>query len=247
MSDNESHNETATVKPLPWIAGAILILGVAVLTGFYWNSILTVQKVQFKGNYFVSTEDLQKIEIPMGISPDSLNFMEIINRFEEIPYIKRADVNFEPSGNLMVNITERQPIALLSNGDQKMYVDVEGLRLPVIRGKAADVPVLYGFKAEPGGDTLKSESFTAVSDFLKNVRNQPVSNATISEVAWTVQDGVVALTNQNGVKLIFGKNDFKNRLSNWEAFYGEVIKEKGIEQMRSIDLRFRGQIVTREG
>lgn len=246
MSENEPHNETSTVKPLPWIAGAIFVLGMAVLAGFYWSSVMTVQKVQFKGNHFVSMEDLQSVEVPTGISPDSLDFIEIISQMEEIPYVKRADVNVEPSGSLIVSITERQPIALLSDGDQKVYIDQDGIRLPLIPGKAADVPVLYGFKAGPVGDTLKSESFTAVSDFLRNVRNQPVSDATISEVAWTGKDGIVALTNQNGVKLIFGKGDYKNRLRNWEAFYGDVIKEKGIEQMRSIDLRFQGQIVTRE-
>jgi hypothetical protein len=95
-------------------------------------------------------------------------------------------------------------------------------------------------------DTLRSDDFITVSNFLTTIRNSPVSDATISEIAWTSQDGVVALTNQHGVKLIFGKGNFDNRLRNWEAFYGEVIKKKGIEKMRSVDLRFEGQIVTRE-
>jgi hypothetical protein len=81
---------------------------------------------------------------------------------------------------------------------------------------------------------------------LTNVQDREVSNATISEVAWTQKEGIVALTNQNGVKLIFGKGDFDTRLRNWEAFYGEVVKQKGIEAMQSIDLRFEGQIVTQE-
>jgi cell division septal protein FtsQ len=146
----------------------------------------------------------------------------------------------------MINITERQPIALLADGEKKVYVDREGLRLPVVLGKTIDVPILYGFSTAPMSDTLDSEAFKTVSDFLITVHNNQASNATISEIAWTKEEGVVALTNQNGLKLIFGKGDFSTRLRNWEAFYGEIIKQKGIEAMRSIDLRFEGQIVTRE-
>lgn len=248
MNKKGTHNETeSAVKHLPWIAGALLVLGLAVISGFYWSSELTVQKVRFTGNYFVSSEELQSIEIPAGVRPDSINFIEIIDRIEKITYVERAEVSLEPSGNLLISVSERKPIALLSNGSEKMYVDQHGLRLPVIPGKTADVPILYGFSTGPMDDTLKSESFIATADFLSIIGNRPVSDATISEIAWTENNGIVAITNHNGVKLIFGKNDFKNRLMNWEAFYGDVVKEKGMEQMRSIDLRFRGQIVTREG
>lgn len=255
MNIDQTHNEAETVrtsqasgvKSLSWIAGALFILGIAVLAGFYWTSRMTVQKIQFQGHHFVSLEELQHVEIPTGISPDSMDFMKLIDRIEQIPYVKRADISVEPSGNLQVSITERKPLALLVDGKNKAYVDQDGLRLPLVRGKAVDVPILYGFQATTIKDTLKSESFKAVSDFLNKVKSRPVSDATISEVAWTDKDGVVALTNQNGVKLIFGKDGFDTRLRNWEAFYGEVVKEKGIEQMRSVDLRFRGQIVTREG
>jgi cell division septal protein FtsQ len=245
MRKKKSHNEN-NKNPLPWIAGAILVLGMAVLAGLYWNSTLTVQKVQFSGNHFVSTEDLKKVEMPKGISPDSMNFNQIRNRFKEIPYVKQANISVQPNGNLMINITERQPIALLADGSTKIYVDRDGLRLPIKLGKTVDAPILYGFKAKPINDTLQSEAFKSAAKFLVNVRHRGVSNATVSEVAWTKHEGIVALTNQNGVKLIFGKGDFGTRLRNWEAFYGEVIKQKGIESMRTIDLRFEGQIVTRE-
>lgn len=247
MTTEEQNNEAkSSTNPLPWIAGAVLVLGLAVVGGLYWSSTMTVTNVQFEGNHFVSTEDLEMIEVPTGMNPDSMNFADIRNRFERIPYVKHADISVQPSGNLMIRITERKPIAQLADGTKKMYVDKDGLRLPMILGKTVDVPILYGFRATPLNDTLKSEAFKATSDFLVSIRNNPVSDATISEVAWTKKDGIVALTNQNGVKLIFGKGNFANRLRNWEAFYGKIIKQKGIEKMRSVDLRFEGQIVTRE-
>ena len=247
MTQDESHNESQkSINPLPWIAGAILVLGLAVVAGLYWSSTMKVQRVQFSGNHFVPTSELKKIEVPTEVHPDSMDFAMIMNRFEQIPYVKQANISVEPSGNLMVTISERQPIALVADGDNKIYVDQHGVRLPMVLGKTVDVPILYGFSATPMSDTLNSETFKTVSNFLTTVLSKKVSNATISEVAWTEKEGVVALTNQNGVKLIFGKNNFATRLRNWEAFYGEVVRQKGIEAMRSIDLRFEGQIVTRE-
>jgi len=256
MTEQESHNEEpkgteeTTAKnsknPLPWIAGAILVLGLAIVGGIYWSSTMTVQHIRFKGNHFVSKKALEKVDVPVGMSPDSMDFGQIMQRFEQIPYVKRADISVEPSGNLLVTITERQPIAMLVDGNQKIFVDNDGVRLPLKLGNSIDVPVLYGFNTKPMDDTLDSKGFKTVANFLVQVQKRPVSNATISEVAWTKDEGVVAVTNQNGVKLIFGNGGFAKRLRNWEAFYGQEIKQKGIEKMRSIDLRFEGQIVTRE-
>lgn len=254
MNEEKKHTESGPAdtsavtefRPLPWIAAALFALGLAAIAGFYWSSVVSVQKVQFEGHHFVSAEELQAVDIPTGISPDSLNYMEIIGRIEAIPYVQQADIRVEPDGNLRISVSERTPLAMLADGPRKMFVDYDGLQLPVIHGKVADVPILYGFRTGAAGDTIRDKDFSAAADFLAAVQNRPVSNATISEIAWTDQNGIVALTNQNGVKLIFGKSDFDERLRNWEAFYGEIVREKGMEQMRSVDLRFRGQIVTRE-
>lgn len=244
-SNNKNKPSESSINPLPWVAAALLILVCAVAAGFYWTSTMKVQEVYYEGNKLVADKKLRAIDIPTGIHPDSLNTLQIISQFEAIPYIDQAAIDIEPSGNITIRVTERQPIAMLTEGTSKAYVDREGIRLPVTLGGSVNVPLLYGFSPRPLGDTLKNSSFKAASDFLVQLRNKKVSDATISEIAWT-DDGIVALTNQNGVKLIFGKEDFVTRLRNWEAFYAKVIKQKGIESMRSIDMRFKGQIVTRE-
>ncbi|SMO54643.1 cell division protein FtsQ/DivIB [Fodinibius sediminis] len=249
MTNEKKHSPTEAPtgrsNPLPWVAAALFILGLAVVAGFYWSSNMKVQKVYYEGHSFVSEAQLREIEIPTGIHPDSLNTMQIIDQFEQIPYVKRAAVDVTPGGNLTIRISERKPVAMLADGDTKRYVDEEGVRLPVVLNRAVNVPLLYGFDAGAAGDTLSGQEAQAALNFLGQLREKPVSDATISEIAWT-DNGIVALTNQHGVKLIFGKKDFGTRLRNWEAFYAEIIKQKGIESMRSVDLRFQGQIVTHE-
>lgn len=255
MSETENKNtgngqpaaETPRMSPLPWIAGVAVVLAVAVAAGLWWGRTVTVQEVQFEGHDFVSVETLRsQVTIPLGVSPDSLDYEAILRQAERIPWVQRADIRVEPGGQLKVVIGERRPIALLADGSRRGYVDAEGLVLPMVADRALDLPILYGFDGFETGDTLRGDAFRAAGRFLTGVQSRPVSDATISEVAWTSTEGVVALTNEHGVKLIFGHEDFDTRLRNWEAFLGEVVRTRGIRSMRTVDLRFRGQIVTRE-
>lgn len=253
MTEHEQHNDYPEKEAAndsssaSWIVGAVLLAILAVAGGLYWNSTLTVSDVRYSGLHYLEEKEVKdQTDIPTGVSPDSLSFRDIISDIEQIPFVDQARINVEPSGKLHIQITEREPIALLVDDNAKVYVDKDGLRLPRIMGKAADVPLLYGFETEPMEDTLSSDAFKKTRDFLVSMRKKSVSDATISELVWTKDEGVVALTNENGVKLIFGNEDFESRLDNWEAFYREIIKTKGMAAMRSVDMRFRGQIVTRE-
>ncbi|MDX1671573.1 MAG: hypothetical protein R3211_04475 [Balneolaceae bacterium] len=234
-------------NPLPWTAVALLILAGAVIAGVYWNRTATIKEIRFSGNYFVETEQLKdRVEIPLGVRPDSIDFMVVINKIERISYVKWASIEMEPGGRLIVKITERQPIALLADGKNKTYVDAEGIRLALKPGKAVNVPIVYGFGVDTKSDTLASEEFMNVLDFLVSVKKNPVCDATISEVTWTDEKGIVALSHAGEVNLIFGYGEYPTRLKNWEAFYGEVVRTKGLDRMQWVDLRFRNQIVTRE-
>lgn len=247
MTKTNIHTEPQKLNPIPWIAGAVLVLGLAVLGGIYWNSTGTVEDVRFEGFRYVNEKELKnKVEIPLGMHPDSLDIPGIIRKYEEIDYVKRADIRMQPGGTMTVHITERKPLALLINGSRRAYVDADGIRLPQVPGEAPDVPLLYGFSTQPLSDTLQSNAFKMISGFLQELNQRPVSDATISEIVWDDGEGVVALTNENGVKLTFGRGEFDTRLRNWEAFYAQVVRQKGINQITSVDLRFKGQIVTRE-
>lgn len=229
-----------------WIIAVVAVLTLSVMAAIFWNQSLLVQSVEFSGYHFVEPEQLRsRVELPENASPDSIKFMQLIQRIEQVPYVERASANVQPSGKLLINIRERTPIALLVNGNQKRYVDADGIKLPVILGKAVDVPVLYGFDARMN-DTLKSTGFKKVSDFLQNTKTNSFADATISEVTYTEEEGVIALSHENGVKLLFGKESFSDRLQYWKAFYGQVIRKKGINRMRQIDFRFKDQIITKE-
>ncbi|MEX2602716.1 MAG: cell division protein FtsQ/DivIB [Gracilimonas sp.] len=231
---------------MPWITAILMVIGIAVLAAMYWTQHITVQEVKVNNLTFTQYEAIKDAAaVPVGVKPDSLDLDALVLRIEKLDYVRSVSPYIEPNGDLRIKVFERQPIALLINGPNRKYVDAEGVRLPVLEGKTQDVPLLYGFSAATS-DTLNSESFYQVRDFLMKAKIDGFGWATISEVAFEETDGVVALSHENGVKLIFGRNDFEHKLENWKAFYTDVIRTKGIQSMQQVDLRFTDQVVTRE-
>ncbi|MDZ7808109.1 MAG: cell division protein FtsQ/DivIB [Gracilimonas sp.] len=241
MSKKES-NKTL----LPWITGIMMVIAVAVLAAVYWNRNVTVQELDFNKLTFTEKEEIEvAAAIPFGIKPDSLDLQAVADRVEDLIYVRSVSPYIEPSGDLRLTISERRPIAMLIDGANRSYVDAEGVILPILVNKTRDVPLLYGYSVS-AKDTLKDEPFLQVRDFLMKAKIDEFGWTTISEVAFDQTDGVVALSHENGVKLIFGRNDFDMKLENWKAFYKQVVRTKGIRSMQQVDLRFSNQVVTRE-
>lgn len=247
MSKAAKHTDSDKGSILPWITAVLMVFGIALLAALYWTRTVTVNEMSVSGNYFTTTEEIEsKADVPFGIQPDSLNLEELVERVESLNYVRKVTPYIEPSGDLELTIQERQPIAMLIKGSDRVYIDAEGVRLPILDGKTLDLPLVYGFRSTIRKDTLNTSEFQQIRDFLVGARMNKFGWATISEVAYSDDEGVVALSHENGVKLIFGNDDFETKLRNWEAFYSEVIKTKGIQQMQQVDLRFMNQIVTRE-
>ncbi len=229
---------------------AVLLL-VAVIggisLGWYFNRMAHIKSIVVEGNFYTDTGAiLDQAAIPMDVSPDSVSFLEAIVRIETLPYIKEAMMSKRPSGRLEVEVIERQPIGMLINGSSRRYFDEDGVVLPVVTGKTIDVPLVYGIGIKAIADTLESIAFSEVRDFLLIARNDPVAASTLSEIAWSPEEGIVALSTENGIRIVFGSLNLAEGIRNWNLFYTQVIAIRGASEFSSIDLRFNGQIVTKE-
>lgn len=238
---------TSSGKYMGWWLAAFAVLTLSLMLGYWYTSSVSVRNVVFEGMYFQSEESL-KAALPdiENKQVDSLNYLQLIERLEAIDYIKEASVAIQPKGDLIFSVIERQPIALLTSANHRCYVDEFGVRLSIKKSRVVDVPVVYGFNTRNMQDTLKSDEFHIVKNFLLQVNHQPILSATISELALDPEDGVVALSHENGVKLIFGFSDFEKKLKYWQTFYAEIVSRQGIETFKSLDFRFEGQIVANE-
>ena len=246
-----------------YLFAAIFLIIAAVVIGWQLNRSVVVTDISVSGNRMSEPADIMRAGgVDAGLHADSIAFLEVIERVETLPWVASAHVSLSQSGRLRIRVEEEEPIALLVNGSRSALVTASGIQLPVMLGKAVDVPILHGFSvsraaADASGsdgrrgavaapDTLKSPLFDSARDFLVAVRKYPGLYAMISEMMVTESDGVVALSNENTVRLTFGHEDFDERIGKWQAFQSQVISGKGISHVRSLDFRYRGQVVALE-
>tara|TARA_B100000989_G_scaffold298835_1_gene290298 strand:- start:1978 stop:2724 length:747 start_codon:yes stop_codon:yes gene_type:complete len=246
MSSKLRHSISNISKPA-FLTTVFLLVGLGIIGGFYWQQSLRVDSLHISGIWFHEQEDIiEAAQVSIGIFTDSLNLKELKNRVQHLAYVKSVHPYVEPGGTLHLLIEERLPIALLVGGAVERYADIEGVQLPMLKGKSVNVPLVHGFAFAGQDDTLNSTAFEQIARFLQEAKKNEFSWTTISEVAFDPMEGVVALSHENGVKLLFGIESFTNKLANWELFYSQVIRKKGITQITQIDLRFNDQIITRE-
>lgn len=234
-----------------YLFAALFLIIAAMVIGWQLNRSVVVTDISVTGFRMSDEAEILRISgMEAGLHADSIAFLEVIERVETLPWVASAYVSLSQSGHLRIRVEEEEPIALLADGRRSALVTAGGIQLPVVLGEAIDVPILHGFRVGDAStrkpDTLKSPQFDIARDFLVQVREHPGLYAMISEMMVTESDGVVALSNESTVRLTFGHEDFENRIRKWRAFQAQVVSEKGMGHVRSLDFRYRGQVVALE-
>lgn len=239
-----------SLKPIKAIVIGVIIstlVGLAALVGIHYERNTLLREVRISGIEITTNDEFDKIrEVVIGQHLDSLNLAELVLNAMALPYVDTAFIRLEAAGALVFDVVEYEAIGLLVDGNSEALVAEDGTVMPLREEAISEsLPLIYGYSTtrkslhgEPG--------FEEITQFLTASRAHELSWITISEVTWNKEDGVVALSHENGVKLLFGSEHFEESIQKWIAFYKEVILHKGIDAFHTIDLRFRGQIVTRE-
>lgn len=223
------------------------VVGLAALLGIHNERNTLLKEVRIQGNSVLKSEEFNAIrERVMGQHPNSLNIPDLAMITMNNPYVDTVVIRVEAAGALVLDIIEYEPVGMLIDGDKEALVAYDGMVLPFRKeAMKGPLPLIYGYSTQKRS-LEKEPGFIEIAQFLVESRKHELSWLTISEVTWNSKDGVVALSHENGVKLVFGNEDFEASIQKWMAFYKEVIIHKGIGSFHTIDLRFRGQIVTRE-
>lgn len=237
----------STVKTI--IVGVIIstLVGLAALLGIHNERNTLLKEVRVEGNRVIKSEEFDMIrDLVVGQHPDSVNLTELALQARQHAYADTVRIRIEAAGALVLDVEEYEAIGMLIQEDKEALVAHDGTVLPFRKeAMKGPLPLIYGYSITQK-NLEKQPGFMEVAQFLEESRKHELSWLTISEITWNSEDGVVALSHENGVKLLFGHEDFEASIQKWVAFYREVILHKGIGTFHTIDLRFRGQIVTRE-
>lgn len=174
----------------------------------------------------------------------------IVDRLQRHPWIHSARAVCYPTGTTHVQIYERVPrlLVLTGNGDTAYYLDEHGYMMPPAAPMAFDVPLVRGV-LEPYHAVYPVES-AEVRDLLTLLpRIGSRMDFLVSEFEIAENDLILiarAMGGDHTAVVRLGSEDWEKRLDRLYDFWEKEVAGREDRVFDVIDLRFSGQIITRE-
>lgn len=243
-------------RPVPaWTGPALGLSIVAVLAlalGWHWLSGLPMEKISITGQQHATAYTLQHIaRVPEDTLLFDVDPALVADRIRQHPWVQEAVVRRLPPGTLSIRIAERKPVALALNsqGMPHYYLDKEGYQMPADTLAAHNVPLVRGVKAPlKTAQPVAQKSLLALLAALDEADAR--TDALISEIDLLPGGDIDLYTSpvpgRGPIRVRLGQGGFTNKLDRLEAFWYQAVLPRASARFEWIDLRFDGQIVTRE-
>jgi cell division protein FtsQ len=208
------------------------------------------QDVIIEGSRFASREEvLSALGLPLywtageGVNVFRLNLDEGRKQVESIPWVRSASVTRVFPNRLVVQITERVPVAFANIGGRVKLIDAEGVLLEKPEKCDFTFPVLGGLdeSVNPGDRLVRLALY---QEFMQQLSAEgPSSGWLISEVDLQDADDLRAMLVQGRetIEVHFGRNNFLDRFREFLTLLPEM--RKADANIDSVDLRYRNQVV----
>jgi len=194
------------------------------------------------GNEYIDTSIIENIIYPQVTSSIlSTNLTEIQKNIELIDYIETVQTSRILPHTLIIHIVESSPIVLIHKLDENIFIDKNGMPLPVNKRSIAtfSVPVVSILDANKSLSDIKD--ITSIFQFL--LMEYPDFYNTLNKI--------IILPNQwefssNNTKIYTDNEYVKNQLIILQNFESTIYPIKNLQDYNYIDLRVNNQVIVKE-
>ena len=223
----------------------VIIAGILAMYSFankrHYNREIQDIKISFTdySDPFISEDNVNKLLIQKEDSVDNrlvekLDLNRSETRLVADPMIRAAEVSVDLNGRLNVVVEQREPLARLM-GSPNVYLDGDNEIMPLSGEHTALVPVVMGFKPE-----FQDELY----EFLIYLGDDELLNAAVTQIVLDSKGNATLMLRSNQMRLKLGKLDkLQSKMTNFKAMLAKVEKDKTVDQIEAMDLRFKDQVV----
>lgn len=221
---------------------AALLAGRMLLDWGYFQ----VATVQVTSHQRVSAEEIVALSnIQLGSGIFDLDLQRIGRKIEENPWIARASVRRQFPRDVLIDVEERQPVAILSL-DYLYYVDGSGAIFKSLEASdRLDLPVISGLKPEDlqRNPELAEQHLRDAVGLLKQLTfRQNLKLEDVSEIHID-QQGFSLVTCRGGIPIRLGQRDFAGKLDRLEKVFAEL--QSRLLSLAYIDLNVDDRVIVR--
>jgi cell division protein FtsQ len=226
----------------------VLVFGLTSLANL-WKGELRAERVQVRGTRILTEKEVAALaSVSFGMPLYDVDLSQVRSRLLSNPFIREAVVSHDLPSTIKIAVEERSPVALLG-GLEPYYLSEDGYVLPPVTSKEVfDLPVITGLaqqKPVKAGMKIGSENFKAAIEILHEAA------ATDSEIYHLISEinigGIapIVYTAEHGIPIFFDRENIHAQLVHLQTFWNSYVRQKGPDQLSSIDLRFEDQVVVR--
>ena len=245
-----------------------IILGTFFLLGFSKSkqSVLVCNTVEIDIDYsnkmfFLRDEDItEQLKMsgynPVGRMMKEIRLKEIEKLIHEIPEVKAAEVHKTIDGKIGMKIRQRTPVARVLNlNGRSFFIDDEGKQMQVTGRYYPRILVVNGFISEPelslSADEIERDS--SLMQKLKTddiyrmavfIRNDPFWSAQIQQLYFNEEGEMELIPMVGQHRIIFGTAEHMNeKFNKLFLFYKKGLKKAGWNKYKTVNLKFKNQVV----
>lgn len=184
----------------------------------------------------------------VGRSLVSIPTHDMESQLSNIPYVARAQVSTDMNGTLHIQIWQRRAVLRITDElGEGYYVDQEGVKLPISKAYAANVPVANGFIPEKYGqalDRVESDLVKGLWHLAEFIAEDQVWAEQIAQI-YVHEDGDVELVPRSGRhRIILGNTaDLDEKFRKLMVYYQGVVPKTGVDAYKIVNLKYKDQLV----
>ena len=206
---------------------------------------LRVTRIVVDGATRLSARDAEALVADVrGRSILRIDFEVYRRRLLDSPWVKDVRFSRRLPGAMVIQVVEREPMAIARLGQQLYLVDAEGVITDQYGPQYADLdfPIVDGLLRPPGGAAAPVDPtrLALVSRLLAATTARPALHARLSQVDVTNPHDAVVLLDADPVRLRLGETRFAERLTMYLDVAPALTQE--FEAIDYVDLRFDDRI-----
>ena len=233
-----------TIKILLLLAGITLLYGFAA----HRNSLKEKKDIEVVfnngDNLFLSYETVNKLLIQnlegnKNQLKENINLNDLERFLQTNEMVENAEIYLTLYGDLGVIISQSTPVLRVANNSESYYYDRMGLKMPLSDNYSARVPITM--------DTIFGDSgfdLITLSNRIKNDEFLQKQIIGIDQVGYEEKNQFELETRVGDQKIIFGTLDcMEEKIAKLKVFYRKMLLDSTVQDYKTINLKFRDQIV----
>lgn len=193
-------------------------------------------------NQFVNRDEIRNIALEkyrgiLGRKMSEVNCEAMECFFKKHPAVESCEVYITYGGTLHIEVSQREPILRVFDGDSSYYLDARGDMMPLFKNYTAHVLVASGYvsELESKNDLVLLSSWINNDEFLK---------AQIEQIYVTKQGEFIMVPRVGDHIIEFGSlNRMEEKFRNLKALYKHGWDSREWNLYKKVNLKYNGQVV----